>query len=152
MPQHQAQMAATSSKDALAAYLKGIEDADAATYAVGTQFNFVAWRVLQIAALAVALLGSAASAVLGNEDFKNSTALWIASVVLPLVSGALTASISQTKVAELHMNRRRNSAKVRFLIDDGWAQFHSAQADPEFLAIHRSIAAEVEKVRGSWAE
>lgn len=152
MSQHQPQTAATSARDALAVFLKSIEDADAATYAVGTQFNFITWRVLQIAALAMALLGSAASAILGSEEFKNSTGLWMASVVLPLVSGALTASVSQTKVAELHMNRRRNSAKVRFLIDDGWAQFHSAQTDPEFLAIHRSIAAEMEKVRGSWAE
>jgi hypothetical protein len=90
--------------------------------------------------------------LLGNKDFEGIRALWIFSVVLPLVSGALTAAISQTKVAELHLNRRKNFAKVRFIVDDGWAQFHAASTDAEYTAIHRTAAAEIEKVRQSWAE
>jgi hypothetical protein len=143
---------ATTPKEALAAYLEQLETTDASTYEGGTNFNFFTWRALQVLALVVALSGSVASALLGSDRLKGDFALWVLSVVLPLVSGALTASISQTKVAELHLNRRRNFAKVRLLIDDGWAQYFSAKSDPECTVIHRAIAIEMEKVRASWAE
>jgi hypothetical protein len=148
---------ATTSKDALAAYIAEIETIEAPAAAGGTAFNFFTWRALQILALAVALAGSVAAAMLGNESLREALAasesvLWILAIVLPLVSGALTAAISQTKVPELHLNRRRNYAKIRYLIDDGWAQFHAAKAEPEFASIHRALALEVEKVRGSWVE
>ena len=113
---------ASNPKEAFAKYLEYIESADTPLYKGGTEFNFLTWRILQILSLAVALGGSVASALLGRNEFKDLTQIWVLSVILPLISGALTASISQTKVAELHLNRRRNFAKVRFLIDDGWAQ------------------------------
>lgn len=152
MPKPQMVATATTPKEALAAYLTQLNEDDAPTYEGGTKFNFFTWRALQVLALAVALLGSVASALLGNDGFKGIRELWILSVVLPLVSGAFTAAISQTKVAELHLNRRRNFARVRFVIDDSWAQFHAAKTDAEFTSIHRSAAAEIEKVRQSWAE
>jgi len=144
--------AASTPKDALAAYLTQLTRDDARIYEGGTKFNFFTWRALQILALAVALAGSVASALLGNDRWKGDIPLWVLSVVLPLVSGAFTAAISQTKVAELHLNRRRNFAKIRFIIDDGWAQYHAAKADAEFTTVHRGVTTEVEKVRGSWAE
>ena len=152
MTQSQLVAAAATPKEALAAYLTQLNQDDAAIYQGGTNFNFFTWRALQIISLAVALAGSVASALLGNVEFKGNVTLWVLSVVLPLVSGAFTAAISQTKVAELHLNRRRNFAKVRFLVDDGWAQFHAAKTDSEFTSIHRSVATEAEKIRSSWAE
>ena len=144
--------AATNPKDALATYLTELSQIDTLLYEGGTNFNFFTWRALQILALAVALAGSVAAALLGHKRFEGELALWIASVVLPLVSGAFTAAISQTKVAELHLNRRRNAAKIRFIIDDSWAQFHAATTAAEYTKIHRSAAVEIEKVRESWAE
>lgn len=146
------QSSATTPKEALAAYLTEMAQKDAPMYEGGTKFNFFAWRALQVLALVVALGGSVASALLGSDKLKGDFSLWVLSIVLPLVSGAFTAAISQTKVAELHINRRRNFAKVRFLADDGWAQFHAASTDPEFTSIHRATATEIEKVRSSWAE
>lgn len=157
MTQTQSLSQAATPKEALAAYISEIERVEASAAAGGTAFNFFTWRALQILALAVALAGSVAAAMLGNESLKQALAasqnlLWVLAIVLPLVSGALTAAISQTKVPELHLNRRRNYAKIRYLIDDGWAQFHAAKAEPEFTSIHRALALEVEKVRGSWVE
>jgi hypothetical protein len=143
---------AASPKEALAAYLTEVGNSDTKLYKGGTQFNFFTWRALQVLALVVALGGSLASALLGSEKLKGDFTLWVLSIVLPLVSGALTASISQTKVAELHLNRRRNFAKLRYLLDDGWAQFYAASTDAEYTSIHRTIAIEFEKVRSSWAE
>lgn len=152
MTQSEKLAAVTGPKDAFAAYLTHLESVDAPVYEGGTAFNFFTWRALQVLALAIALGGSVASALLGNSEWKGSPLIWVLSVVLPLVSGAFTAAISQTKVAELHLNRRRNFAKVRFLVDDGWAQFHAAKTDAEYTSAHRSTTAEMEKVRGSWAE
>ncbi len=148
---------AATPKDALAAYIAEIERVEAPAAAGGTKFNFFTWRALQIMSLVVALAGSVASAMLGNESLKTALAtsqnlLWVLAIVLPLISGALTAAISQTKVPELHLNRRRNYARIRYLVDDGWAQFYAASNDAEFTSIHRALALEVEKVRGSWVE
>ena len=121
MTQPQLVATATKPKDALAASLTQLSQDDASTYEGGTNFNFFTWRALQILALAVALAGSVASALLGNKELEGdfTLTLWVLSVVLPLVSGAFTAAISQTKVAELHLNRRRNFAKVRFIGSSG---------------------------------